>query len=896
MKKFCLVIAVILVFVCSCDNLYNDIAEEKKDMQKLIFVNADGVSVDLTKDPYGITEWEGFSKVDLNLQTQQVPFHDGSVYLDGLLSERELSVTLAMNDEKNLEKRYRLRRELIEILNPKLGEGTLIYTNNYTSKQIKVIPQTPLFETHNSNDSGTPKASLAWTACDPYWEDVDETVVEFDMTNPAVINNEGDVPTEVKIELSTGYCKDVVVRNITDDKLIKINGVIDKPVIINTEQGKKSVLTNDIKFQWSNGGTWQQYAETNDRLFVYGSQLLRFKQNSEVETFDVQMSVVCYSDDLKMFVGWISGHFTYSYDGLNWQNGSYVDLYYPLDLINVIIWCEEKNLFVAGGRSTYATRYVGEVFTSTDGINWTGTYYGNMGAIKDIAYSPTLGFYAVGNYVSEYAQKVSLIKSADGITWSEVTGQYSRINCVWSNALGVMFISRDSRIEYSYDGENWSIQNVVGSSPKLVSIDSLGLVIIVGLNNNGNIVLTTFDGLTFSETTSLNVGSLAINKILFSNVLNQIVIIGSKGLILMGDNVNNLHELSTLLPIPFLSSIYANGYFYAVGTDFLRTKTVKRLIDGNTWEDCSEDIPSVIRLYDIYYSIRLGLFIAVGEYDATTQDRSVVLTSEDGLDWSYVYRDTTAYDGYRIAENPEKLLIATSSNVLGSNDGITWEAVVTKKLGCICWNDNNNYFYATEITSGIIYENGSIIKSIDGITWEDTGYTANYIGYVPQLKKLIAKFSDGVYISSDGNTWRKTDMQIGTAKISDITYMNDSKLVLAVTSRTGSNLSDPSYIYISSDLIHWSKIQETRQNLISCAYNPDTKKAIITSGRYGYQPQGDESVFMSVQEASVNIINRLDSDSNMNFKIIKGENIIKMNYTEGSCIGRITYRQKYLGV
>ena len=126
-------------------------------MQKLVWQNANGDSIDLTSGNYGITQWEGFSNTSLNIQSQQVPFQDGAVFLDALLNQRELSVTLKMQDNGNLKERYRMRRELIHILNPKLGEGYLIYTNDFISKRIKCVAQVPLFETHNSDTRGTPK-------------------------------------------------------------------------------------------------------------------------------------------------------------------------------------------------------------------------------------------------------------------------------------------------------------------------------------------------------------------------------------------------------------------------------------------------------------------------------------------------------------------------------------------------------------------------------------------------------------------------------------------------------------------------------------------------------------------------------------------------------------------
>ena len=119
-------------------------------MQKLIYTNSQGVSIDLTTDPFGITEWEGFSNVEMEVQSQTVPFQDGSVYIDNLLSNRELSITVAINDNNNLSKRYELRRQLIAAFNPKLGEGTLTYRNNFLEKQITVIPATPIFQTHKA--------------------------------------------------------------------------------------------------------------------------------------------------------------------------------------------------------------------------------------------------------------------------------------------------------------------------------------------------------------------------------------------------------------------------------------------------------------------------------------------------------------------------------------------------------------------------------------------------------------------------------------------------------------------------------------------------------------------------------------------------------------------------
>ena len=63
-------------------------------MQKLVFTNGGGQTIDLTSvlngGNFGITNWEGLSGVGLNIQVQQVPFQDGGVFLGALMEQREI--------------------------------------------------------------------------------------------------------------------------------------------------------------------------------------------------------------------------------------------------------------------------------------------------------------------------------------------------------------------------------------------------------------------------------------------------------------------------------------------------------------------------------------------------------------------------------------------------------------------------------------------------------------------------------------------------------------------------------------------------------------------------------------------------------------------------------------
>ena len=295
-------------------------------MQKLVWQNANGVELDLTSGNYGITEWEGFSNASLNVQTQTVPFQDGAVFLDALVEQRELSVTLAMQDNNNLELRYQQRREIISALNPKLGEGYLIYTNDFISKRIKCVPQIPLFETHNSDTAGTPKASLSWTACNPYWEDLEETEITLSDGQIFTIQNEGDifVGIEVEIEYSNN---DVKLSNITTGQEIQVETAGAGNLYLSTEAGNKVVekVLNQIDNKmlsmahFCNGRNNDIVIRTTELWLVISNYT---KINTIVPTSDItpypELDITYISEVDKYYISSITNYLVYSQDLKSW--------------------------------------------------------------------------------------------------------------------------------------------------------------------------------------------------------------------------------------------------------------------------------------------------------------------------------------------------------------------------------------------------------------------------------------------------------------------------------------------------------------------------------------------------------------------------------------------------
>lgn len=460
-------------------------------MQRLVWQNSIGNEIDLTTNPYGITEWEGFANTSLNIQSQQVPFQDGGVFLDALIEQRELSVTLAMNDGGNLEARYRMRRELVHALNPKLGEGYLIYTNDFISKRIKCVPQIPLFETHNSNDSGTPKASLAWTACEPYWEDLEETIVTFGGFSGAeysrTITNNGDVPAGLEIEFKcdSGEYEKPFINNITQAKRIQFNGMIDSktPLIINTNVGNKTVTKKEINIDefYENDiqnvifndyynkyfGSRQIFDEQLDKWItnIYRSDdLSSWELVTTIEEYDVNFTVykniliVVINDDenppAKVMI---------STDFENWFERE----------INYSIESEIEKIYCFETRQDSVTYYHIGIYTGSiyfghfrfnnDNILFNSTFT-LLGAIGGIAINTiTNEVYSCGDGNS---YKLQININSNTYSWQTLAENvvniesYNKIKYIPERDMLVWFGNNYGMVDYSFDGIHWTRNNL----------------------------------------------------------------------------------------------------------------------------------------------------------------------------------------------------------------------------------------------------------------------------------------------------------------------------------------------------------------------------------------------------------------------------------------------------
>lgn len=834
-------------------------------MQKLVFTNSLGESVDLTKAPFGITNWKGLDNTKLTWQTQQVPNHDGSVFIDALMNDRDLSFTVAVQDNNNLSLRYQLKYELIQKLNPKLGEGYLVYTNDYLSRRIKVVPQIPLFANKNSNDRGTLKASVVFTANDPYWEDVEETTVELE-SGVNYIQNNGDIKINLKA-LFKGNAENPSIENMTTNEKIEIAKTMDKSILINTGFGTKSIKEIDSVYDLATyGNGFYCSLVVNNILYLFGDNGVIFKTSDSVDyekyaiSINARFKSVAYSESLQLFCAGIGNDLYISTDAKSWE-------LVANEAINKIVYNDNLELFIAAGPNKILTSADGEtwqtyavdsvmydiafssskvcvvgasntIYYSNDAVTWTKKVLTNTCTLMSVAYSPQLNYFIAGGFngtTNVYA------KSSNLTTWTETTNTINTMGYrfYWVEKDFCFYLIGRSYIWKTIDCENFVKLRSIGnlSFTDFLLFEKTKLYYILGDNGwDGQISYTTKD---FGKLDVLlyGWGNIDLNGIAYSEEKDIYCAVYNSGVLLTSDftswKTKTIPKEAGSNPV-LKSIIYVSEKkkFFAVGTEFSGYSE-----DGENWTKTND---THIAFTQIIYVSHYGKFFAVGKYN----NFSTIYESEDCLTWT-----------------------RTTSTGINATKGIAF-------------SENINLLVAS-------CNGGYIRLSYDAENWEDLqiiSYSANWrdVAYSKDLNLFIGisalSGSSSIYSSFDGRNWtqRKTDIP---SVLNTVKYIESEKKFYTV--------GEKGAVYSSTNGIDF--VEETAINVPISLKDITDGKQVAICGSAGI-------IFANTKKDGANIINSISSNSSMSLYLDKGQNVLNISNESGLLYSTLTYRQRYIGV
>jgi len=154
------------------------------------------------------------------------------------------------------------------------------------------------------------------------------------------------------------------------------------------------------------------------------------------------------------------------------------------------------------------------VITSTDGINWTQQSNPLNDSLFDVCHGNGL-FVAVGGYPDP-----KIMTSPDGITWTirnPAAGISGNINAVCFNGSVFCAVGNDGEIQTSVDGIIWTIRSTLyGYDLFGVAADSDTGIIVTG-GNQGELTISSYNGVTWQKLPTLNFGSTN-NEIIYQAI------------------------------------------------------------------------------------------------------------------------------------------------------------------------------------------------------------------------------------------------------------------------------------------------------------------------------------------------------------------------------------------
>lgn len=203
-------------------------------MRILTYTNPSGTSLTLgAGTDYHIDSLEGIDAGGADDQTQKAPFQDGVTWVDTLLTARTVHVQGHIIS-RDLTSIFAHRNELLGVLNPKLGPGTLSLTYDGGIKILNAIPSPgPQFK--NKHFKSPFQEYLAtFKAHDPFWYDQNPTTSTFMISVP-LFSSDGGVASwrwpAAGVAFSSRNPLSVLVLNNSGHVLAPVSAIITGPAV-----------------------------------------------------------------------------------------------------------------------------------------------------------------------------------------------------------------------------------------------------------------------------------------------------------------------------------------------------------------------------------------------------------------------------------------------------------------------------------------------------------------------------------------------------------------------------------------------------------------------------------------------------------------------------------------
>jgi len=842
-------------------------------MRKIVYTNPEGTSITFSDEArYKITSLTGTGYPEETRDEQEIPFVDGSKTISHVQKPRRIHMDLLLDSGNDLYSQYELRRELISKLNPKLGEGSLLYSNEHGTWYIEALPLGPEFPSKNIND-GTQRATVVFHCADPYWKDEIETEVEISTESGVVtIENEGDAETGFELVLD-GTGVGFTLKNLSSGKTIEYEEDLREPLTLSTKFGNKRASIDEgptFHFGLSalNVGTVRYAPSINQLLFAsvgkvytvdtYAKRTLRYAEGTATTVEDA-----AYSPILKRWCAVTGSNALVSEDGKAWtlyaQAGVFTTAY-------AVCWSSLLLLFCAVG-------YGGMIATSSDGETWTAQTSGTVLHLYGVC-ACSFGFVAVGG-------TGTILTSADGATWTaQTSGTVSSLFGAATDGTTLCVVGSSSAVLTSPDGVTWTAQTL-GVFTTCYDVVWCGGSIAKWCIASGSYFRTSPDAVTWSAATFPFPASILLNAVTFDSYAEEVWTCGVRG-------------------------------------------GLARTSDFSTWEIVNYESDDAHYLTSSAYSISQARICVTGNTSgAPANNVSLRYSDDEGATWESVTMPNNAYTGIFYSE---KLALWCATGLAGvldtSPDGETW----TPRTSGVAYALTKGFFAPLFDRFYVVGAEG-LLSSFDGVTWFEalhTGSAIYDIAYVEDTGALYLAAGATLYTSFDGVSFMPSTSPITAKKVA---YSSASQ-VFALIGDTGATATSEDFVTwetvtipsLASYLIQsitfavpqglWWIVYTRAGAGFKAYYSTDgatwALSSAVTGMSYGslHFLEGinksvllcdDTTILLYYEDPETNVLENFSLDSSF-FPLLKGKNSLVLSSPLGCFTGTLTYRQRYIGV
>jgi hypothetical protein len=409
-----------------------------------------------------------------------------------------------------------------------------------------------------------------------------------------------------------------------------------------------------------------------------------------------------------------------------------------------LIWTGSQYVMV--GMSFVNSTFSGIIYTSPDGITWTGHTSGTTNGLNSINWNGTQ-YVVVGKLGT-------VLTSPDANTWtaqqSHVIGDLNKVTWDGSQYIAV----GNGTIITSPDGIAWTtVEKGTASTLRSVAWNGAARYVAVGGSVNSafpvvfnGVLVTSADGKTWSQATSVPT-NFQLNSVAWG--AGKFVAVGNSGTVLTSTDGLTWSQATQFTESDLNGITWSSTYnkFFVVGAGGVLLYSA----DGATWfamtSGTNQALNSIVE--------NGGRCVAVGT--STTAGESTTITSNDcNTNWSTTTQSGVNYFNKVIADGTAFVAVGSNGNIYSTTNGVTWIP--------------HNFPTASYDLDSIVKQNSNyIVVGFNGITYVGTtldSWTAAVTGNATIVNDLLFDGSQVVAVGDNGviltttnaTTWAKANI------------------------------------------------------------------------------------------------------------------------------------------